>query len=169
MDLREKREQFAADYGELFAYVYRFMCYRIPHKQDAEDAAADVLAGAYAKIGRFDPERGSLRQWLTGHARNTVLMYWRGRRPTVSLDEVVGTVPERSERDCPHDTDVRMTAARIVAALPAETKAVLALRFVDGLTHEEIASLLGKEPAAIRQFFSRLQRRLRLRFSDNEA
>jgi RNA polymerase sigma factor (sigma-70 family) len=55
-----------------------------------------------------------------------------------------------------------MAIERILERLTGEEKALLAMRYEDEMTYEELAYILGKEVSAVRQWFSRLHRRLRL-------
>ncbi len=164
MELTEKRRMFEEEYPRLFAQIYRYIRYRVPHAQDAEDLLADTMLQAYAKLRLFDAAKGSLAQWLTGFARHRVQDHWRRRRVTISIEEIEGTLADVGREA--EDLDDQLLVERIMAALPAEAKALIAMRFIDGLTHEEIARSIGKDPRSVRQFFSRLQRQLRL---ENEA
>lgn len=127
---------------------------------------SEVFLDAVAGLDGFDPERGNLAQWLTGVARNKIRMYWRAKQLTVFMDETIEqTVPTE-----PTDPtiDERLIADRITRELPAEAKALLAMRYVDDLTHEEISELTGKTPEAVRKWFSRMHQTLRIRFADDE-
>jgi len=161
MDLPAKQRQFEDQYPALFAQTYRYVRYRVPHAQDAEDLVADAILRAYAKLDLFEPEKGNLSQWLNGFARHKVLTHWRDRRVTVSFEELedVLSSPDQAPSE---GVDQRLLAERLMAGLPQTVKALIAMRFIDGLTHEEIADATRKEPQAVRQFFSRLQRKLRL-------
>lgn len=161
MDLPAKRRQFEAEYPALFAQTYRYIRYRVPHTQEAEDLVADAILQAYAKLDVFEPEKGNLAQWLTGFARHKVLTHWRDRRISVSFEDIEGVLS--SPDPAPSEgLDRHLLVERLMARLPAAVKALVAMRFIDGLSHEEIAAATYKEPQAVRQFFSRLQRKLRL-------
>lgn len=166
MDLDQKREKFTQEYSDLFEYLYRYVSVRLGHRHDAEDLVSDIFIKSYTRLADYEPDKGSLRQWLTGIAKNEILMHWRRKRPLVSLeitDDVMGSAHD------PHPSqlvDNQMLAEKIFSSLPPATKALVALRYVEDLSYEELSDMTGKQVPALRQFFSRLHRALRLEFSE---
>lgn len=166
MDLSEKQRQFAREYRPLFDFVYRYVRYRVPGVTDAEDVVADVFAQAYARLDAYEPLLGTLRQWTCGIARHAVANHWRTRRAHVSLDAVAETVPELAVPSDADSVDHRLRVERAVRNLSPDAKALLAMRYEDGMTHAQIAEAVGKDPAAVRKFFSRVLSALRLANQD---
>ena len=164
MTLRAKQELFAREYPDLFDFLYRFIHSRLFDRDEVDDVVSEALTKAYAQLDRFDPERGVLRQWLTGIAKNELLTHWRKKRPTVSLEYEERVVDPKTGAAFTETLDQQMLAEKIYADLPAESKTLVALRYVDGMTYEELAEVTGKEATTLRQFFSRLHRTLRLEF-----
>ena len=151
------QEAFIEQYSVLFDRVYRFIHARIPIKEDANDLIGDVFAKCIKNLPTYDASRGNYEQWTLSIARNTVIDHWRTRKETVDLEKVEHLLeaPHGSHPENAIDFDLR------IAALPLETQALLRLRYVDSLTHEEIAHRIDKQPTAIRSFFSRLHKQLR--------
>jgi RNA polymerase sigma-70 factor (ECF subfamily) len=169
MESREKHDLFAREYPQLFDFIYRYVCYRIPDRDDAEDVVSEAFTKAYAKLLDFSPDRGSLRQWLTGIASNEILMHWRRNKLLVSLEIVDEPVDTSIGRRLMERLDQRMLAEKIFSRLPPDTKALVALRYVEDLSYEELSEITGKEVPALRQFFSRLHRSLRLTFEEQHV
>ncbi len=166
MTLREKQELFARDYPGLFDFLYRFIHSRLFDRDEVDDVVSEAITKAYAQLERFDPERGVLRQWLTGIAKHELLTHWRRKKPTVSLEYEERIVDPKTGTTFTDILDREMLAEKIYADLPAESKTLVALRYVDDMTYEELAGVTGKEAPALRQFFSRLHRTLRLEFQE---
>jgi DNA-directed RNA polymerase specialized sigma24 family protein len=61
-----------------------------------------------------------------------------------------------------------MVTEKIFSRLPPETKALVALRYVEDLSYEELSEITGKEVPALRQFFSRLHRSLRITLEEQQ-
>jgi len=167
MDIHHKQRVFATDYSRLFDVVYRYVRYRVIDDDEVEDVVSEIFMKGYDKLSDFDPERGTLQQWIFGIARNEVISHWRLSRRTVSLElvdepEDKGIVSRLLDR-----LDHRLLTEKIFRRLSAEAKALVALRYAEGLTYEELAEVTGKEPAALRQYFSRLHRSLRLAFDEH--
>lgn len=166
MTLREKRELFAREYPDVFDFLYRFIASRLFDRDEVDDVVSEAFTKAYAQLERFDPERGVLRQWLTGIAKYELLTHWRKKKPLVNL-EAEERIPDPTTGVAFTDSlDQELFAEKIYATLSKESKALVALRYVDGMTYEELAEIMGKEPSAVRQFFSRLHRSLRLEFKE---
>lgn len=166
MDLNEKQRQFAREYRPLFDFLYRYVRYRVPNVPDAEDVVSDVFAQAYARLDAYEPLLGTLRQWTCGIARHAVATHWRTRRASVSLEAVAETIPELAVPSDADAVDHRLRAERALRGLHADAKALLAMRYEDGMTHAQIAEAIGKDPAAVRKFFSRVLTALRLANED---
>lgn len=152
---------FASEYPHLFALVYRYVRFRIGSKEEAEDVVSAVVTQAYARLDQFAEARGNLSQWVCGIARHAVQDHWRRRRPEVALDHLEETLPSLVER-ADVRTDHVLQVERLLAGLPRETKLLLVMRYEDDMTYEEIAESVGREPAAVRKFFSRLHEKLRI-------
>ncbi|OGL74602.1 hypothetical protein A3C96_02120 [Candidatus Uhrbacteria bacterium RIFCSPHIGHO2_02_FULL_60_10] len=154
------------EYASLYPYLYRYVAYRVPRREDAEDVVSDVFLSAVAKLGEFDPTQGSLKQWLTGFARFKVLAYWRARRPAIPLDELFEIPDPTFATKILGRLNRELEARHILRGLNAEAKALLAMRYEDDLTYQEIADALGQEACAVRQRFSRLHRALKIASSE---
>jgi RNA polymerase sigma-70 factor, ECF subfamily len=111
-------------------------------------------------LARFRGERCSFSTWLHRIAHNAVVDYHRAARPQSSLDaEPAQELAAESSADpasSPEHLDLRAGLAR----LPAEQRELLVLRFVDGLAHEQVATLVGKSAGACRVLQHRALRAL---------
>ena len=121
--------------GELLALARRLT----GSDADAEDVLHDLIVGLPEAMRTYD-ERGKLRAWLKQVVVRMCLMRLRAarRRRETGLD-AVGRLPARAAP--PGDlTDAIEIALR---ELSPAIRAVVVLRFVDGLSHREIAGSLG--------------------------
>jgi len=164
MNIRKKKKLFAQEYPALFDDVYRYVRYRIRSREEAEDIVSNAFLKAYARLAEYRPELGNLRQWLTGIAKYELLMHWRSKRHECSL-EITESLVQGTD-DPTQDIDQHVLTEIIFKSLSADMKALVAMRYADGLTYEELAEITQKDAAALRQTFSRLHRSLRLEFRD---
>jgi RNA polymerase sigma-70 factor (ECF subfamily) len=132
--------------------------------EGAEDVAQEVFLRVYQARERYVPGRAPFRAWLFRIARNLALNARRDRsrrRSTVLEDaddlEESGAGPARA-REQRLDAEALDDA---VSRLPSGEREVIALRFKEGLSYEEIGSILGGGAAALKQKTWRALQRLR--------
>lgn len=134
-------------FGELFrrhyGAVFRVVRSRLPDVL-AEDAAAETFARAWVALPRYKRTGAPFAAWLYGIARN------------VAIDAVrrASRANGRADlEDQAHDPWIRHAEERALAdalaALPEEQRQVIELKYLVGLTNEEVGAALGKKPGAV--------------------
>lgn len=124
---------------DLYAYVMTLLS----DSAAAEDVTALTFERAYRRRGGFDEARGARRAWLFGIARNAALDELRRRRRQASL-VVDPAAVDREAADDDGEVLLRRTAVRTaLAQLPARERELIALKFHAGLSHAEIAAVIG--------------------------
>jgi RNA polymerase sigma-70 factor (ECF subfamily) len=134
--------------------------------RDAEELAQDALVRAYRAIGTYEPARIralDLRPWLATIVVN--LCRNRSRRrsativrldPAAAPDErgVISDVPDRDPADSPHEAAARREANRrwaaLLATLPDRYRYPVVLRHVDGMSYDEMATVLGRPEGTLK-------------------
>ncbi len=135
----------------------------VGHAEDARDIVQEALVQAFLKLDSFE-HRSAFYTWLYRIAFNAAVAH-RRRRTTVSMDRVREANPTNPAADGPAERlegKERCSQVRqALAQLPAEHRAVLVLREIDGCDYETIAEILELPIGTVR---SRLHRgRLQLR------
>src|SRR5262249_22998402 len=121
--------------GELLALARRLT----GSTADAEDVLHDLIVGLPDAMRSYD-ERGKLRAWLRQVVVRMCLMRLRATRRRRETDlDAVGQLPARSATP----VDVNDAVELALRELSPAIRAVVVLRFIDGLTHREIAETLG--------------------------
>ena len=149
------------------------------------DAARDLVQDTFIKVWRrcstFQGE-SELLPWIEAILRNGVLDWLRrsGREQPFDESDLVNTeiaarIAEISEREvATPDDDVRRAQIaecfqrcwqEFERAAPRHA-AVIAWIAQDGLTHEEIATLLDRSPGATREFISQCRKRARVHLAE---
>ena len=141
---------FALIYDHFAPAIYRFIYFRVGHKETAEDVLADTFVKAWQKINQINsPE--ALSGWLYQIARNNIIDYYRVRKETVALDEVVDTLQDAvNPADEVNATIQQKRILQAMKNLPPDQAQVLKYRFFEDLTNEEIALILNKNEGTIR-------------------
>ncbi len=123
--------------------------------EDAEDVLQDTFLEVCRSLGTWRGE-GSLWGWIRQVAASKALMRYRREklRATEALDD---DVAERAAEDVPLQMDLEAALAR----LPERSRAVVWLHDVEGMTHEEIAELMGMTASFSKSQLARAHQKLR--------
>jgi RNA polymerase sigma-70 factor (ECF subfamily) len=160
--------RFEALYRKYLAQVYSYAFYELRDHHEAEDATERTFLAALANLARFEERAGpgdaegasTFRVWLFRIARNAVAERRRRqrRRPEAPL-EAAGVVaaPVDIEGDAAR-RDEAAAAWLAVGRQPDDRRRALILRFVDEMTTEEIAGVLGRSEGAVRVLIHRALR-----------
>lgn len=110
----------------------------LPRPDNADDVLQEVWFAAFRALPRLtDP--AALAAWLYRIARDKAAVQWRGRPSECSL-EVSDIVEQPTENnDFRHEDSQDIHAS--LAELAPEHREVLALRFLEDMTYEQIAKV----------------------------
>jgi RNA polymerase sigma-70 factor (ECF subfamily) len=132
---------------EIFAFAAR----RLP-ATDAEDVLQETFKRALVSASTFRGG-GSLRSWMYGIARHVLMERWRSRIDPKSVIDIMDLRPGPESLALGCEESQRLVWA--LERIPDEQAIVLELHRVDGLSHDEVAEILGIRPATSRK---RMQR-----------
>lgn len=124
----------------------------------AEEAAQDVFLELHAKLDELESEDHVLH-WLrrTTVHRSIDRVRRRERRPEVAMDR--DDLPELTVEAPPADPLLSRQLRQLVGSLPVTPRTVIALRFQEDMSPEEIAGLLEMPVTTVK---SHLRRTLQL-------
>jgi RNA polymerase sigma factor (sigma-70 family) len=128
--------------------------YQLTHDRAA---AQDLVQGALLRVyGSVRGRGGAPQDWYAYLRRAVINEYVRTRRLRSSTEIVTAAVPERAVAGSAEDriTD-RAQLWAALGALSEQQRAVLVLRYYEGLADREIAALLGCREASVRSLASR--------------
>jgi len=134
---------------------------RIGPPADVADVVQETLLAAARNTNQYDPERGTLWNWLWGIGHRQVALYYRKRgrnKPTEEEAESVLAWLESREGG-PIEQAVRSEWAELVrsvlATLTSEYDELLTARYLDGLELDALARLVAATPVAVRSKLAR--------------
>jgi len=145
-------EAFGQLYDAYMERIYRFVYFRVEDQQTAEDITSQVFLKAWSNLDRFQFSRTPYLAWLYTIAHNAVIDHYRTRKVTTALDDVQLSQPDHSEA-VENDIDLTVEMRSVKSALQTLTddqQRVLTLKFIEGMSNNEIARHLGKREGAIR-------------------
>lgn len=138
-------------YDKYFPEVFRYVRYRLNDSHAAEDIASEVFVRFLEAVEGGRGPRSNLRSWLLSTAAHIVTDHMRRayRRPTEDLpDDLMDHAPAPTDEFDRREQNRRFQTA--YAKLTAEQQHVLALRFGQGFSLEETASVLQKNVNAVK-------------------
>jgi RNA polymerase sigma-70 factor (ECF subfamily) len=150
---------FRSEYGRTVAVLMRML-------GDLE-AAEDAVQDAFTRAAEIWPEQGvppNPQGWIVTAARNRAIDRIR-RSQTEARDAPQIAEPEEADGiqvdGTAGDDELRMILLCAHPALSPETQVALTLRFVGGLSAEEIARAFGSTEATTSQRLSRAKKKIR--------
>ena len=130
--------------------------------EDAEDLAQEALVDAYRNL-RSLKDRGKFRAWLFGILRHKCLTYFERRGPdAVPLDNYAESLPAPEAMGGAELAD-------LLDGLPLAMREILAARYIQELSYEEIAETLGTSVNVVRVRCCRARERMREIFAARRA
>src|SRR5207249_4339849 len=113
---------------------------RIGGEQDADELSQEVFLKVFRGLAKFRGD-AALGTWIYRLAVNAALTHVTRRPRERSLDDSAWEEPAQTPPV--RDPRLRERIAEALSALPGGYRAVLVLHDVEGLSHEEIADILG--------------------------
>ncbi len=163
---------FGEIYNLFFKKIYKFIFFRVGHKEVAEDLAEEVFLKAFTKISSVN-ESAAFEGWLYQIARNSVIDYYRQKKITVALEDIENTLEyETNVVDVVNLELQQKVFLKFLKELNPEQQVVIKLKFLEDLENSEIAQLLHKNEGAIRviqhRAIAKLQELIKKEASNNQ-
>ncbi len=142
--------------------IYRLLLRMTGDADAAFDLAQETYVRAFTRIGQFDG-KSALATWLYRIAVNEALQHLRraGRAASRLTDD-----PARREAASPDTVATRLDVQAALARLTAIDRAMLLLRYQDGLDYAAIAEAVGCRPGTVASRLNRARGRLRELLAD---
>jgi RNA polymerase sigma-70 factor (ECF subfamily) len=155
------REAFAVlyrrHYGAIVGYVYR----RVRDTHTTEDLVAEVFLAVVRSMRRYRHRGVPFRSWLYRIATNVVNRWARRQRRWLALtwqDPVAASSSQEGEPSAEGETE---RARRAMLSLSPKHQTVLSLHYLEGLSLEEVAAVIGCRVGTVNSRLSRGRKALR--------
>jgi RNA polymerase sigma-70 factor, ECF subfamily len=145
-------EAFARLYDLYVERIFRYVYFRVSDDQLAEDITSEVFLKAWENLDHYRWHDKPFIAWLYSIAHHAVIDQYRAARPSIALDEAAAqyiSIENGMEESL--DQHLRSeTVRKSLQRLTGDQQEVLTLRFIAGLSTEEIARQMGKRQGAVR-------------------
>ncbi len=139
-------------YDRYAEIIYRYVRFRIPKQEDAED----IVSATFEKLLAQDSSlrfTQSFSAWIHTVAKRKIIDYWRTRKFDLPITDI--DLPHHEQLDRKLDNQAQL--AEVLAKLSEVEKAMLILHVLDGLTYTEIAATYKLSTDAVKKRFERLK------------
>ena len=156
------RDELAEIYDTYYLPIYRFIFRQISDVEVSRELTSDVFCRLLQVIKKDMEIIQYLAPWLYCTARNLVIDHYRRQQYRNHLpihDEVIESPNNTAEA-----TDSRMSAHQLRKALQELTpdqRQVILLKFMEGLSNQEVADILSKPVGAVKSLQHRALNALR--------
>lgn len=153
------------NFGELYDFyaekIYRFIYFRLHHKETSQDLTSQTFFKALEKISTYEAAKGQFSSWLYRIAQNTLIDYFRVQKNDYNIDDIWDL---KSNYDLDYDTQIKEKIQNVkeyLKDLSEEQRQIIIMRVWDGLSHKEISQIIGKSENNCKMIFSRAMAKLR--------
>ena len=169
---RNDRDAFGILYERHVRRIYNYVYYRTGTVADAEDLTARVFFQAMNNLHRYQVQGVPFSAWLFRIAHNLVANWHRdtGRHRATPIDGL-SEVPADSigPDDSAEAAEERHELREAVRRLQPDRQQLLILKFVEQLSNEEIATVMGRTEGAVKALLHRTVKSLRDEMISNKS
>jgi RNA polymerase sigma-70 factor (ECF subfamily) len=152
-------------YNECYEPILRFISFRVPTQDDAEDLSQLVFIRFYNNLQNWKDQGYSPMAYLFTVARSVVADYWRANknRKVENSEDILPLLVDSNSRpdEIAQSNEATKEIIMAIQRLPDNYQEVIALRLIQGLTNPEIAKIINKSEVATRKLYSRGIQKLR--------
>lgn len=143
-------DSFSELYTATYEKIFRFVYFRVSHKEIAEDLTEEIFIKAYGQISNLkNPD--VVVPWLYQIAKNKIIDYYRAKK---NIEDISDFAEILQSSDSPVDaTQTSYEQAALLKnlqLLPLDQQAVIRLKFFEDLDNAKIAVILEKSEGNIR-------------------
>ncbi|MBN2043517.1 MAG: sigma-70 family RNA polymerase sigma factor [Anaerolineales bacterium] len=167
------QDAFGDLYEKYLEPIYRYVRYQILVTEEAEDLTETIFLKVWELLreGEIQVEIRNFRAWLYRVAHNQLVDYHRKKRPIpVDFHENPGLA---GEADSNTETEVQINLdqdvlLRAIETLDQQSREVIIMRFIHGLSHTEVGEALALEPGHVRVLQHRALKKLKSFISEKD-
>ncbi|MCF7820373.1 MAG: RNA polymerase sigma factor [Candidatus Pacebacteria bacterium] len=157
---RQDQEAFVELYSLYVDDVFRFVYFKLGHKEEAQDLTSSVFLKAWDYISKNSINKNkSLKALFYKIARNSIADYYRqSKGGEFSLDHESFDLKVSSQMDVSSEVEAKLELERVMKLLnnlKDDYKDIIILRHINELSWEEISQATGKSKGNLRVLLHR--------------
>lgn len=159
-DRQSQEKLYRQFYPGLYALCKKFF----EEEHDILSALNNGMLNVFQNIKQYDASKGELFSWAYSIVRNAALTYLRNKNNISETVELVADI-EFDQQKSPFKTLEWKDIYFYLGKLPAATRAVCTLYYVEGFSIKEIASQLQLKEGTIKWHLNESRTRLKIIFN----
>lgn len=145
-------EQFAVLYQKYTDRIFQFIYYRVNNdRETALDLTAEVFMRALRTIHAFTWQGLPYSAYLYRIARSVCIEQYSKHQPLIDISDI--DIPDTQQS--PNEAAEITLIWKKISTFPKDTQELFELHYLEGLSYEEIGSLLNKKPSSLRTTMTR--------------
>lgn len=150
----QSNKTFEFIYDRYALFVYRKCLLMTGSESDAQDLAQEIWIKVYFGLEKFRFE-SKFSTWLSRITTNRCINYLKRKRK-VDFSEDIGEIKNGSLPKI----NLRLDVTKLLSRLSITTKVLFTLKYIEGLSYEEIAEATGTGVSAIKMRIARAKKDL---------
>lgn len=159
------KEELALLYREQFGALYRFVLFKVRHKQTAEDIAQTVFGRALEALPKYKRTEAPASAWLFTIARNLCIDYYKKHSSITPGDEegfFSGIIDKRADAtESAAERERKQALATAVSELSESEQEFVTLYHIEEKSYQEVSVIMGKSEEALRAINHRAKKDLK--------
>lgn len=166
--IKGEASAFGLLYDKYQPQIYRFIYLKVGQREEAEDLTHQVFLNAWKNIEKYQFKGFPFSSWLYQISRNEVIDYYRTKKQDADIEKIPEPeIIDPTERKI--DLNFQMNVVRrAIARLGQEQQDILIMRFIEEMSPEEVAVIIGKPAATVRVLQHRALKKLRDLLEENK-
>lgn len=132
--------------------IYRYVYYRVS-PMDAEDLVETVFLRVWENIRQYQPKNKSFSAWIFRIAHNLIVDYYRSNKDSF-VSELDPMLPDQNRQHNPIKMTQNVLDKEVLKValnkLKKQYQEIIIYKFINELSNQEIAQILGKSEGGLR-------------------
>jgi RNA polymerase sigma-70 factor (ECF subfamily) len=143
-------EAFGVLYDQYAEVIFRYVYSHLDNRLDAEDLTEEIFLRAWKALPKYDERGLPFSAFLFRIARNSLIDYYRQRKPIQSLDDIELATREAGPEETVDARIDNQDLKKSIGELREDYRNVIVFRFLSGLSPEETAVVMQRTVGAVR-------------------
>ena len=143
-DKNKKEKQFLEAYNKFSDAIFRHCYYRVFDREEAKDFTQETFFRTWKYLSE-GKDLENIRPFLYKIANNIIIDNFR-KKKNISLDQIIekGFSPKIDEREKTENYFSGKEILKIINSMDEKYRDVIVMKYIDGLSSKEIASILDE-------------------------